>query len=132
VIVLDASVIVDFLLGLPPHAPAIAERIRAEAPELAAPYLLDAEVGQVLRRHVRAGHVPATRAEEAIEDLLALPMVRYPHAPFLSRAFALRDNTTVYDALYLVLAEALRAPLLTRDASLRGVPGHRARVELLP
>jgi predicted nucleic acid-binding protein len=47
------------------------------------------------------------------------------------RAFALRDNVTVYDALYLVLAEALGATLVTRDAALAAVPGVRARVQVV-
>lgn len=130
-IVLDASAVLEFLLAPSPRSRAIAERIRAEAPQLAAPHLLDAEVGQVLRRYVRAGEVAAERAVAAMEDLLALPLVRYPHGPFLVRAFGLRGNATFYDALYLVLAEALGAPLLTRDRALARVPGHRARVEVI-
>jgi predicted nucleic acid-binding protein len=34
----------------------------------------------------------------------------------------------VYDALYLVLAEGLDAPLLTRDRSLAAIPGTDASV----
>jgi predicted nucleic acid-binding protein len=131
VIVLDASVTIDYLLHFPPHVFTIAARIHTESPDLAAPHLIDAEVAQALRRHVRAGHISARRAGQALEDLLALPILRYPHAPFLARAFNLRDNATMYDALYIVLAEALRAPLLTRDAALTAIPGHRARVECL-
>jgi predicted nucleic acid-binding protein len=37
------------------------------------------------------------------------------------RAFDLRSNVTFYDALYLALAEALEATLLTRDAELAKV-----------
>jgi predicted nucleic acid-binding protein len=131
VIVLDASVVVDLLLALPPHAQAISARVRAEAPRLAAPHLLDAEVGQVLRRFVRAGHLDVARAGGAIDDLAALPIVRYPHTQLLSRAFELRDNATIYDGLYLALAEGLGCALLTRDAAIAGLPGARARVEVL-
>ncbi|SRR6266545_2248034 len=130
-IVLDASTVIDFLLTLPPCADVITERIRSEAPEVAAPHLIDAEVGQVLRRFVRAGQLDAVRAKQAIEDLLAMPIVRYPHGPLLQRAFELRENATVYDALYLALAEALDAPLITRDGALDTVPGCRAQVEAL-
>jgi predicted nucleic acid-binding protein len=49
----------------------------------------------------------------------------------LSRAFALRANATVYDALYIALAEGLDARFLTRDAALATLPGHRARVEVI-
>jgi predicted nucleic acid-binding protein len=38
---------------------------------------------------------------------------------------------TAYDAVYVALAEALDAPLLTRDQRLSNAPGHRARIELV-
>ena len=129
-IVLDASVVVDFLLG-GPSAETIAARLLAEASGLVSPHLLDAEVGQVLRRFVLSQQLSADRANEALRDFQALPIARYDHAPFLERAFELRDNVTFYDALYLVLAESLAALLLTRDAALASIPGHRARVEVL-
>jgi predicted nucleic acid-binding protein len=130
-IVLDASVVVDLLVGIPPHAQTIAELLRVEAPHLFAPHLLDAEVAQVLRRRVRGGTLRATDAVAALRVLASLPLVRHPHLPFLERAFDLRDNVTIYDALYLVLAEALAVRLVTRDAALASVPGCRARVQVL-
>lgn len=130
-IVLDASVVVDLLLDLPPHVETIATRIRTEAPALAAPYLLDVEVAQVLRRHCLGGAIEPGFAQAALEDLTALPITRYPHTPLLTRAFALRDNVTMYDAVYLVLAEALGAPLLTRDRALTTVAGYDGVVELV-
>lgn len=130
-IVLDASVVVDFVLLIGPHHDTIVRRMGEHARALAAPHLLDAEVGQVLRRFVRAGSLSAARADDAIRDYLAIGITRYPHASLLLRAFDLRDNATVYDGLYLALAEALDATLLTRDVALGTVPGHRARVEVL-
>lgn len=130
-IVVDASVVVDLLLGIPPHFERIAARLVAHARSLAAPHLIDAEVAQVLRRHVRSGQLQTDRAHAALDDLGALPMARYEHAPLLKRAFDLRDNATIYDGLYLSLAEALAAPLVTRDAALAGIPGCRAKVEVI-
>ena len=49
--------------------------------------------------------------------------------PLLDRAFELRAET-FYDGLYLALAEAADASLLTRDARLGRVIGHRATVEV--
>jgi predicted nucleic acid-binding protein len=129
-LVVDASAIVDLILDMPPHAASIAQRLRAQ-PLLAAPHLLDAEVAAALRNRVLRGKLPSSGALAAIEDLLALSIERFPHAPLLSRAFALRDNASLYDALYLALAETLEAPLLTRDRRLAGVPGVAVRVEVI-
>lgn len=101
------------------------------AASLHAPHLLDLEVTQVLRRYERAGELTARRGREALEDLSAFRIERYPHSLFLPRIWSLRRNATAYDACYLALAEALEAPLLTGDRRLASVPGHDARVEVL-
>lgn len=129
-IVVDASVAIDVLLDLPPHADRVSPLLM-NADAIAAPHLLDAEVGQVLRRLVRSNRLPARRAEEALDDLDALALHRFPHQPLLRRAFELRDNVTVHDALYLALAEVLAATFVTRDAALARVPGCTARVEVV-
>ena len=49
----------------------------------------------------------------------------------LTRIWELRDDVTAYDAAYLALAEALDAPLVTRDKALTSSGIHRARVELV-
>jgi predicted nucleic acid-binding protein len=133
VIVLDASAVVEWLL----------QTVKADAVEARAfsktttsqrwhaPHLLDVEVAQALRRLVAAGHVSATRANEALEDLTDLPLVRYPHDWLLRCIWELRHNLTAYDAAYVALAEALDSPLVTCDGRIRAAPGHHARVELI-
>ncbi|MGH7126182.1 MAG: type II toxin-antitoxin system VapC family toxin [Stellaceae bacterium] len=98
---------------------------------LHAPYLLDVEVAQVLRRYAAAGEIDRERGRAALADLADFPLHRYPHAFLLARAWDLRSNLTAYDAIYVALAEALDAPLLTRDQRLAGAAGHHARVELV-
>lgn len=61
-----------------------------------------------------------------------VPIRRFPHTELLSRAFALRSNVTVYDGIYLALADALDAPLVSCDTALADVPGCSATVEILP
>lgn len=85
----------------------------------------------MLRRYERAGELTPERAEAALDDFADLGIERYPHHLFLSRIWALRANVTAYDAAYLDLAEALDAPLVTRDRRLRDVPGHGAAVEIV-
>jgi predicted nucleic acid-binding protein len=91
---------------------------------------LDIEVVQIVRRYQRLGELSAEHGERAIDDLLDLPVDRYPHRPLLPRVWELRANLTAYDAAYVALAEALEAPLLTRDARLARA-AHRARVEVV-
>ena len=49
----------------------------------------------------------------------------------MERCWELRDNVTVYDAVYVALAELLDAPLVTADGKLAKAPGIRCRVEVL-
>ena len=49
----------------------------------------------------------------------------------LQRAYELRATVTVYDAVYVALAEALDCPLLTADARLARAPGPRCQVQVL-
>lgn len=129
-IVLDASAVIELLLRTPTGAKVEAQTLVPDQ-TLHVPHVLDLEVLQVLRRYVRSGAMTAVRGEEAIRDLLDLPLIRYPHDPFLPRIWELRDNSTAHDAAYLALAETLRAPLLTCDPKLESTPGHKARVVVL-
>ena len=128
-IVLDASAAVDWLLQTPAGRQ-IERRIFLRNDSLYAPHLLDLEIGQVLRRLARESLVTAQRASEAIQDLLDLRIMRYPHFVLLGRIWQLRHNLSAYDAAYIALAEELEAPLITRDARLASASGHAARVEL--
>ena len=64
-------------------------------------------------------------------DLGSLRISRVPHGALLDRCWQLRSTLTVYDAVYVSLAEALDAPLLTADAKLANAPGIRCHIELL-
>lgn len=128
-IVVDASVLATALADDAEDGDRVRARLRSQV--LAAPELIDLEVASVLRRLVARGQLPVRRAEQALADLVALPMQRTPHVPLLSRCWAHRDNITVYDAAYVVLAESLGAVLLTADARLSRAPGLQCAVELL-
>lgn len=128
-IVLDASAVIE-LLRRSSAGRLVAERLGAED-VLHVPHLLDIEVLQGLRRLVRIGQLAPTRAGEAVVDLVDLAAIRHDHERLLPRVWALRDNLTAYDAVYVALAEALDAPLMTMDRGLAEAPGHGARVQLL-
>ena len=95
-----------------------------------APHLLDLEVTQVLRRLTQQGVVSGTRADEAVRDLVDLRLTRYPHMVLLPRIWQLRRNFSAYDAAYIVLAEKLGAPIITRDSRLASASGHGATIEI--
>jgi predicted nucleic acid-binding protein len=130
VIVLDASAAVDWLVQTA-AASHIESLIFSRNQSLHAPELLDLEVAQVVRRLVREGRLSASRAEQAIQDLLDMRITRYPHLVLLPRIWQLRHNLSAYDAAYIVLAEKLGATLLTRDARLASTPGHAATVKVV-
>lgn len=128
-IVLDASVGVEWLLRLP-QASRIDDRLAAQQGRLHVPHLFAVEVAQVVRRFVARGDVSVERGAEALVDLAAMTVVRYAHEPFLPLIWQLRANLTAYDAAYVALALALEAPLLTLDRHLAAAP-HGADVDLI-
>jgi predicted nucleic acid-binding protein len=128
VIVLDASALVELLLGTGPGR-AVAARIADPEISLHVPHVADVEVAQTLRRFVREGEVDAASAGQALGALQSLDLERHSHEPLLERVWKLRDNLTAYDAVYVALAEAMDAPLLTCDRRLARAPGVR-NVEL--
>lgn len=129
-IVLDASAIVELLLGTA-KGRSVAKRIADPQIGIHTPHLADIEVVHVLRRYLRDREIDQASASGAIEDLRSLDLERHAHEPLLGRVWTLRDNLTAYDAVYVALAEALDADLLTCDGRLARAAGMRARVELV-
>ena len=129
-IVVDASALLEFLLQTSLGA-RVEARLFREDDELHAPHLLDVEIVQGLRRLVRTGEVSSGRADEAIADLTDLDVHRHAHVDLLRRVWKLRDNISAYDAIYVALAEAIAAPVVTCDGPLSKAPGHRARIEVI-
>ena len=129
--VLDASVLVDFLVESD-RGQAVGKRLEEESGWLWAPAVIDAEVGHALRSEVHRRRISKRVAEQALEELMAMQLERVSHRFLAERAWELRDNLSFYDGLYVALAEALDAPLLTSDARLARAPGLPARVDLIP
>ena len=129
-IVVDASAVIETLLQSQ-AAPAIERILFREGETLHAPHLLDVEVAQVIRRYEASGDIDAARGRATMADLSDFPVQRYPHDELLPRVWDLRKNVTAYDAVYVALAEALDATLVTRDRRLAKAIGAYVRVEVV-
>lgn len=129
-IVVDASALAFSLLGTSPRHRALRRRLTAETCH--APHLVDAEVGNVLRRSVLRRELPAPDAQALL--LASAPLIdhRYEMTGSLGQlAWGLHENLSFYDALYVALAHALSIPLLTGDGRLSRAPGLPCAVELV-
>ena len=129
-IVVDASVLAN-VVGDDTECGGTARARLALAREVAVPDLADVETVAVLRKRWLAGDITARRFKAAVQDLVALPMVRYPTGPFMTRAYELRANVTAYDTAYVALAEALACTLLTADGRLARAPAVACKIEIL-
>jgi predicted nucleic acid-binding protein len=123
-VVFDASAIVGFILD--PHGhPLMREMVEDEACEILVPHVCDLEIASTLRRVVHRRLADADRAAVALRFYKDLPLERFSHVPFLERVFAMRDNFSAYDAVYVALADVFGACLHTADLQLaRAVREH--------
>ena len=128
-LVVDASVLAPALADDAFDGDTARARLRGQA--LIAPELIDLEVASVLRRQLLARDLDARRAEQALADLVDLPMRRVPHRRLLRRCWELGENLSVYDAAYVALAELLDVVLVTGDVRLSRATGLRCQVEVL-
>ena len=127
-IVVDASVVTTALVDDEAAGQRVRRRLSQET--LVAPDLVYLEVISALRRLQIAGLGPK-RCQQAIDDLLALPIVIVAHERIVKRCWELRGAITPYDAAYIAVAEAFSIPLITGDARLSRAPKLPCQIELL-
>lgn len=105
--------------------------VLATAGRAAAPDVIDVEVLSVLRRLWLGGRLDDERLRAAIHDMAELPLARWPTRRLIARAAGHRANLSASDAVYVALAEALEAELITADPRLANAPGLGCAVRLL-
>jgi predicted nucleic acid-binding protein len=113
-IVLDASVAVKWVLR-EEHA-AEARRVLSTR-DLLAPHLLWAEVGNTLWKRHRRRESSVQEVRRMLAEVQQLPVSTFAHWPLLREALdlAMSLDQTVYDCLYLALAEARNSVMVTAD-----------------
>lgn len=118
-LVVDASVAIKWLLPEPGHDKAlhIQERYQDEELDLVAPYLLIAEVGNVLWKRARRADLTPETARRCFQQLLKdCPyLLDSPAVSTSALALAIAHHQTVYDCLYLAWALEQRCDLVTAD-----------------
>lgn len=136
--VLDASVAAKWFL--PPRGEDFVEKalelFRAYDSglvEFFVPDIFWAEIGNIAWKAVRRRRWPLSEAVEAIETTRSLLFPTFPSQPLLERGFKISSTAGVslYDALYVALAESSEATLITADARLVNALGTRFPVRWL-
>ena len=118
-VVLDASAFVDLLLGNPVGG---AVRRRLAGQSLHAPGHIDAEVLSALGRLSRAGSLDDGIVTRILSRVVDAPIERHAVQGLVAGAWARRHQVRLADALYVELAAARGAALVTTDRRLAAVP----------
>ncbi len=84
------------------------------------PEIALAEIAQVLWKKEKAGLLTASETDEILAAVLELPMEVIGHRDLLADAMLLArtHGLTVYDTLFLTLAEKMKAEMFTADRKL--------------
>ena len=129
-LVVDASVVVKWFL--PEALAEAALRVAATDRVFLAPELLGAEFANALWKKQLRREVEGTAAARILENFRRVAIETFALMPLLPTAFAIASAAghSVYDCLYLALAEREDCPLVTADrrfyqAFAGGHLGHR-------
>jgi predicted nucleic acid-binding protein len=114
-LVVDASVVVKWFL--PEVRAESALRLAASDRAFLAPELLGAEFANALWKKRLRGEVEGTAAAGILEHFRRVAIETFALMPLLPSAFAIASAAghSVYDCLYLALAEREDCPLVTAD-----------------
>jgi predicted nucleic acid-binding protein len=124
VVVIDASIVLEWLLVDARSAEAEAILVRMASEEFWVPALFWLEVGNVLRSRIKRGRLDIAVRDALLARTRALGLrtdqMADPSGAGLGRCIALSDrfDLTAYDAAYLELALRLGADMGTFDADL--------------
>ena len=130
IFVLDASAAVAAFTEDTGRGSRLLNRI-STAGEIAVPAHYHVEAANALRGMERSGVFDTHAMHGALRDISDLAVTEHlVVGPLLDRAIGLRANATVYDALYIALAEQLECSVVTADGKLATIPGIRCSIEV--
>jgi predicted nucleic acid-binding protein len=116
-LVVDASSLVNWLLGIEPEASALDDLLTPAS--LVAPPHLQLEAAHALKNLGRV--VPPAVIEKAFDSLTAIKVATLGFSEFAHLAWQYRHNLSIYDAGYLATAVMTGSPLVTSDRTLAAV-----------
>ena len=138
VVVVDASVSLKWFLPpkyepLSAEAAALYEKYARKEVEFIIPDIFWAELGSGFWKAVRLGRFQKSSAEKAMASLMKCDLPTFPSGTLLHRAFEIATNygRSVYDSLYVALAEKSKAELITADERLANALASRFPVKWL-
>lgn len=120
-IAVDASVAIKWFI---PEVHAIAAtRLLHKNLQFIAPDLIFAEVGNILWKKSRSKELTLNTASAILNDFKRLPLNSFESEPLLDTAWqiATAHQCTVYDSLYVALAQAEGCILVTADRALYNI-----------
>ena len=129
-IVLDGSAALELVLSTK-RGEFIAEITRAHKASVHAPHLIELEIAHTLRKFLLVKDLSLEQAEAALRAWQGIDVTRHTHMEFLWPLWRHRHNLTAYDAVYVALAEALGAMLVTCDGRLARAPGLDIQIEVV-
>lgn len=114
-VVVDAGVAFKWFVREPLTTEA--RRLLSPTFELVVPELIWPELGSALWKRVRRQLMTPTEAHDVLHDIRRVPVVTRSMETLMPRALeiALAASRSVYDCVYLALAEADGVPLVTAD-----------------
>jgi predicted nucleic acid-binding protein len=121
ILVLDASVAAKWFINEPDAAQAqtLLEEVAQGRWQLVAPDLFQIELAHIFWKHREQGYVRG-QLRAALRELKTLRMELVPAPSLFDKAvdIAYNHEIAVYDACYMALATAFRAPLASFDQAL--------------
>lgn len=113
--VVDASVAIKWFL--PEIHSEAALRLRRSRYRLYVPAVMTLELGNVLAKRIRRGELTRAEGDVVLKELKLLPLQRHADDRLFPIAYQLALDTqrSLYDCLYLALAEAVDGIMVTAD-----------------